>query len=195
MLTTRQHRILAALVAPLIVAGAPAASALQETRGCLMFGDDGRQLAEMVVQRASQDVLGGAMGSNSREVTVVIRLRSLPDLADAAVEYRFTFVLNKKRLFLTAPANPAVPPTYGVAGPAGTRTILGHPHVTRDAKTNEIRLTAPLAGFASAVAVGPGTTATELAAEALVGIVPVDLAAARTRPYVLGARSCVPVGR
>lgn len=136
-----------------------------------MVRDDGRQLAEMVVQRGTWDVLGGAMASDGRDVTVTIRLRSVP---------------------AASPEPQELPASDGIARTTGRRALLEQPRVVRTA--SGFRLTAPFAGFLTTSTVQRGSEASELAAATHAAGVPVDAAVAERKPYILGARSCLNAG-
>ncbi len=184
----------------------PAASAAQNvTRPCT-FGDDGRGVIEENFGRSTRNVLGAAIKADDREVTVNIYLAELPASPpapeDAFIHYTFSFDIGDQRLFLTAPADASSPASYGVTL-AGRPVVLGQPIFKRDAKAQQIRLTAPLAGFAPLASPTAGDLATRMTAQAVltvataatpsqaaVQLIVLDLAEGRSTSYRFGAPSC-----
>ncbi len=91
----------------------PAASGAHNAKSsCFTFTDDGRGVIEGNVGRPTHNVLGAAIGSNDRAVTVLIHLAAFPASPpapeDALVDYNFSFVMGGQRLFLTAPADASI---------------------------------------------------------------------------------------
>ena len=202
-------RLAAAAAAALLVLAVPAA-AEQRPTGCVAIVDDQRGLVETTVGAPWRDVRRASVGSDARNVTVALQLAALPATPStpehALVDYTMRFTVRGGTAFLTAPAHEGAAAVYGVE--VGFRPlVLGQARVVRDRGRGELRVTAPVSGFAPHVDLRPGATATNLAA--LVAVSPsVPSAPGIARPqtvivdgadgdatYRLGARSCVPVGR
>lgn len=200
------------LVTALAVLGSliamPAASAGHPVkRFCFTFQDDGRGVIEENIGRRTHNILGAAIGSNDRDVTVLIQLAALPASPpapeDAFMDYTFSFTIGGMRLFLTDPADASIPGSYGVVL-AGRRVVLGQPGVRRDPHARQIRITAPLDGFAPLASPTAGDLATEMTAqtilstttpaaqnEASIPLIVLDLAEGRSTSYRFGDPSCV----
>lgn len=202
-------KLIAASALLLLATTAPAAA--EERRlPCAVVVDDQRGLVESTAGARWRDLLGAAVGSDARHVTVVFSLAALPASPSspehAAVDYTMRFTVGTATAFLTAPAHDRNAASYGVE--IGFRpVVLGQARVVRDAERRQLRVTAPLAAFAPLADLRPGGTATNLSAHvALTPGVPGAPAAARPQTvvvdgasgkatYRLGTRSCVPVGR
>ncbi len=195
-------RVVTALAVIGSLVAMPAASAGQNVKRPCAFGDDGRGVIEENFGRSTRNVLGAAIQADDREVTVTIYLAELPASPpapeDAFIHYTFSFDIGDQRLFLTAPADASSPASYGVRG-----LVLGQPSVKRDAKAHQIRLTAPLAGFAPLASPSAGDLATRMTAQAVltvataatpsqaaVQLIVLDLAEGRSTSYRFGAPSC-----
>lgn len=204
-----QVAAVAALAVSLLVA--PTASADHtDQRPCLMVRDDGKQLLEELDRRPTHDVRGGAVGSDGRRLTATIHLGAVPSspvaVEDAAFAYTYYLTVGQDRLFLGIPADASTPASYGVVLPAG-EVVLGRAHVVRDPLARELRITAPLLGFAPLASPRAGETATQMSVSAAVSRTaaagPVttrshrmilDVALEGDAIYRLGDPSCVRVG-
>ncbi len=188
-------------------------TAAAQAANCFTFRDDGRGAIEGDAGRPTHNVLGAAIGANDRDLTVVIHLRALPASPpapeDAFIDYNFALTVGERRLFLTAPADTAIRPSYGVLL-AGRRIVLGHPRVERGAGSGagQIRITAPLDGFAPLANPGAGDLATVMTAQTILTaatagtpsqtampVIVLDLAEGRETSYRFGAPSCALDGR
>lgn len=207
-------RLAAAAAALALVAAAPVVAADQRRAFCAAIIDDQRGLVESTTGEPWRDLLGAAVGSNPREVTVSFTLAALPATPSrpehALVDYTMGFTVRGQKVFVAAPAHEGAAASYGVQ--VGVRPlVLGEARVVRDAARKQLRVTAPVAGFAPFADLAPGAPATDLGAVvALSPSVPSTPAVARApgvvvdsandstndgAAYQLGSQSCVPVGR
>ena len=201
-------RLAAASMALVLAAALPATA--QARLPCAAIVDDQRGLVETTTGEPWRDLGSAVLGSDSRNVTVVLQLAALPATPSrpehVLVDYTMRFTVGDATAFLTAPAHAQTAASYGVE--LGFRpVVLGQAKVVRDRKRQQLRVTAPLAAFAPLADLAPGMTATNLNAH--VSITPgvgTSPAAARAQTIVidgasgkathrLGTRSCVPVGR
>lgn len=163
------------------------ASASHTSTPCLTFKDDGRGVVEENAGRPSHDVVGGRIASDSRSVTATVALSRLPepsDPADAFLDYTFSFTVNGQRLFLSAPADPGIPGSYGVLL-VSRRVTLGQPTISRDAKAGHLRMTVPLNGFAPFVSLRTRMVADQMTAQTIVSPTTAATAAAATTPLIV----------
>ena len=202
-------KLAAAALALVLCAAVPAGAATD--RPCVGIADDQRGLVEGTTGEPWRDLLSAAVGSDTRRVTVLLRLRELPASParpeHALVDYTMRFEVAGRTAFLTAPADERAAPSYGVE--IGHRpVVLGQAPVAQDRERRELRITAPVSAFAPHADLRPGGTASRLAA--LVAVSPAVAgtpAAVRAQTVIvdtvdgnkatarLGSASCVPVGR
>ncbi len=199
-----------ALAAAVVLVAAVPAAADHRAPACAGVVDDQRGLVEFAAGDRWRDLLSASVGSDGRHVTVALRLAALPARPSTAehalVDYTMRFTVGGGTAFLTAPAHEGAAASYGFEL-AYRPVVLGAARVVRDRVRQELRVTAPVAGFAPHVDVRPGGLATNLNAHvALTPAVPSGPAAARLQTlvvdgaddgtsYKMGAKSCVPVGR
>jgi hypothetical protein len=207
-------RLIAAGAALVLVAAAPAAADHHRRAFCAAIIDNQLGYVETTTGEPWRDLRGAAIGSDARDVTVAFTLSALPAMPSrtehALVEYRMGFTVRGQEVFLNAPAHEGVAASYGVR--LGVReVVLGQARVVRDRKRNQLRVTAPVAGFAPFADLRPGATAARLNAHVFltphvpstpsVVITPgmiVDSVEDENREkktYRLGSLSCVSVGR
>jgi hypothetical protein len=206
-------RLIAAAGALVLVAAAPAA-ADHRRAFCAAIIDNQLGYVETTAGEPLRDLRGAAIGSDARDVTVAFTLGALPATPSrtehALVDYRMGFEVRGQKVFLVAPAHEGVAASYGVV--VGLHNlVLGQARVVRDRKRNQLRVTAPVAGFAPFADLRPGAPATGLNAHVFltphvpsaptVVITPgvlVDSVEDSNREkatYRLGSLSCVSVGR
>lgn len=201
---------LLALSTAAVLAAAVPATAAPAPLPCAVVVDDQRGLVETTVGDGWRDLLRAALGSDQRNVTGVLALAALPVSPSrpehALVDYTMRFTVGGTVAFLTVPASEQHVATYGVEL-AARPVVLGTASVVRDRQRQQLRVTAPLRGFAPTAELRPGLVATKLnALVAVTPAAPVTSSAARAQTIVvdgldgkaehrLGTRSCVPVGR
>ncbi len=182
-------RLVTALAVLGSVIAVPAASADHAVRKSCTFADDGRGVIEENFRRPTHNVIGAGIRSDDRNVTVDIYVGGLPasppEPEDAFIDYTFSFNINDQRLFFKVPADASRPASYGVSGVA-----LGQPSVERDAQIGQIRITAPLAGFAPLASPSPGDLATSMTATTTLTVVNLDIAQGGSTAYRFGLPSC-----
>lgn len=200
---------LVAASAVLLLTAVPAAADHRTAPCAATIVDDQRGLVETTVGEPWRDLRSASVGSDARQVTAVLSLAALPSAPSAPehalVDYTLRFTVGGATAFLTAPAHEGAAASYGVD--VGFRpVVLGQAQVVRDRARRQLRVTAPVAGFAPHVDLRPGGTATNLnALVALSPQLPGTPAAARAQTlvldgadgdatYELGSRTCVPVG-
>jgi hypothetical protein len=201
---------LVAVSLALVGCAAVPAAAAPTAPPCASVVDDQRGLVETTAGAPWRDLLSAAVGSDDREVTVLLQLRELPARASgparALVDYTMRFTVGGATVFLTAPAHEGAAASYGVE--VGHRpVVLGEARVVRDRNRQQLRVTAPIDAFAPLADLRPGGTASRMAA--LVAVTPslpggpavaraqtviVDGADGGTRTYRLGAASCARPG-
>ncbi len=202
-------RLTAASMVLVLAAAVPAAAHHGELP-CAAIVDDQRGLVETTTGEAWRDLVSARLGSDSRTVTAVIQLAALPATPSRSdhtlVDYTMRFTVGGATAFLTVPAHEQTAASYGVE--LGFRpVVLGQAQVVRDRRTQQLRVTAPLAAFAPLADLRAGMTATNLNAH--VAVTPgVAASPAFVRPQTvvvdgasgkathrLGTRSCVTVDR
>lgn len=206
-------RLTAAAAALVLVAAAPAAADHHQRAFCAAIIDNQLGYVETIAREPLRDLRGAALGSDARDVTVAFTLAvpATPSPPEhALVDYRMGFKVRGQRVFLVASAHEGVAASYGVV--VGVHNlVLGEARVVRDRKRSQLRVTAPVAGFAPFADLSPGAPATGLNAHVFVtphvpsaptvAITPgllVDSVEDERREkatYDLGSHSCVSVGR
>lgn len=201
---------LAAVSLALVGCAAVPAAAAGTTPPCASLVDDQRGLVETTAGAPWRDLLSAAVGSDDRDVTVVLQLRALPATPSgpehALVDYTMRFTVGGATAFLTAPAHEGAAASYGVE--LGYRpVVLGEARVVRDRDRRQLRVTAPIAAFAPLADLRPGGTASNMGAHvAVTPSLPAGPAVARAQTvivdgasggkatYRLGAASCANAG-
>jgi hypothetical protein len=158
-------RTTAVSAALLLVAAAPAAADHRQHRFCAAIIDNQIGLVETTAGERWRDLRGAALGSDARNVTIAFTLGALPAVPSrpehALVDYRMGFDVRGQKVFLVAPAHEGVAASYGVVVGAHN-LVLGQARVVRDPERNQLRVTAPVEGFASYADLRPGAPAAGL---------------------------------
>lgn len=202
----------------------PAAAAAKPKPVCnLIFDDAGDATASTVPGDDSVDIVGGDFASNGKQLTGIIKLKALANpnpQSPLGQAYFITFNLKGTADTLTLSAG--LYPTgnqfsYGYQAVDPNTTVntsytLGN--ATGKIVGNEIRITADIAKFPQAKFLKNGNRVTTLAADARrvygqrvvpsqqvgparapLGGLTLTFDDATGKPYVLGARSCVAIGK
>jgi hypothetical protein len=155
---------------------------------------------------AGLDITSADVAANAKVLTAVLRLASLETPATAPLGYSAVLYFNvptsDNALYFRYGNSPVTGPVaeFGWDNPApdGGLTSLGTPGVVVDRKKKEIRLSAPLKGFADQATIKLGTKITGLTANTsrdLVALLVYADLAESAKSYVVGQPSCVVPGK
>lgn len=206
--------VIGALAVPCI--GAQAAARPKVKPVCNLVVDDKgdpygvRQAPDATVPDDALDVLSADVATNAKTMTVVLRLAKLstpPTTSPAGATYQMTFnVGSDPKIYYVSVSTDPSGASYSEFGsreslPAVTSiaTVLGTPTAVIDLAKSQVRASFPLSLFGSGVTLKKGVTK----------VLPVETTSGRGtrgkgvfaddavggRSYVLGAASCVAVGK
>lgn len=154
------------------------------------------------------DIVGGDIATNAKSITAVIRLAKLSQPPSSApAGYQLTFgITGADDLFYLDATVGAATATFDVGYTArplvviSSNTSIGKATGVLDKRHNEIRISAPLAAFASRVKLKPGKSKfsslhIDTVRQSAGGHGPFADAADGTKSYVMGTATCVSVGK